>query len=93
MSAREQRLLVAGLLVFVLSFAHHTSGALLLPGLLVYLLWRRAAFVFRPRYLALFSLAGLLAVASYGYLYWRSVTRARSTWKPGSPICRPSSPR
>ncbi len=36
-------------------------------GLLVYLVWRRAAFVFRPRYLALFGLAGVLAVASYGY--------------------------
>lgn len=70
--SRSDGWLVVALLVYEASFAHHTSGVLLLPGLLVYLAWRRALFLFRPRYLALFLLMGIAVLASYGYLYWRS---------------------
>lgn len=70
--SRHEPWLVAAGVVFVLSFAHHTSAVLLLPGLLGYAIWRRTTFLLRPRNLGLFVLAGLAVLASYGYVVWRA---------------------
>jgi hypothetical protein len=69
---RDQAWLIASGAVFILSFAHHTSSVLLLPGLIVYALWRRTTFLLAPRALGLFLLSGLAVIASYGYIAWRT---------------------
>ena len=66
-----------GLLIFALSFAHSTSQALLIPGLLLYLAVRRPAWLFRPQELArLLPLGAALALLPYTYLIWRTAARA-----------------
>jgi hypothetical protein len=82
----------AALLIFALSFAHATSQALLIPGLLVYIAVRRPAWLFRPRELArLLPFGAALALLPYAYLIWRTaagaplldtrVTDLTSLWK------------
>ena len=69
---REPRWLVAALCLYAFSFSHHTSGVLLLPGLLLYVVGRRATFLFRPRYLVAMAAAAGAGIATYLYIYWRT---------------------
>jgi hypothetical protein len=67
----------AGLLIFALSFAHATSQALLIPGLLLYLAVRRPTWLFRIRELArLLPLGAALALLPYAYIFWRTAAGA-----------------
>jgi hypothetical protein len=67
----------AALLIFALSFAHATSQILLIPGLLLYLVLRRPAWLFRPRELAwLLPVGAALALLPYAYLFWRTAAGA-----------------
>jgi hypothetical protein len=70
--SRHERWLVAAGIVYVLSFAHHTSAILLLPGLLAYAVWRRATFLVKPMNVGLYALSGLVVLGSYGYIVWRT---------------------
>lgn len=71
---RKGWLLVAALGAFELSFSNHPTGVVLLPGLAVFL-WRTGGYrvLFRWPNLLVLAGCGLVTVATYGYIVWRTL--------------------